>query len=96
MLELLLSLPACLQIQLTFAASVMMLEGYLGLSDVPSLAKILGRIAPRSLLLVGGGTAQISQLAAACSSQLSKQQTKIVTPGGHCAWALLQCAPLET
>lgn len=67
-------------IQLTFAASVMMLEGYLGLSDVPSLAKILGRIAPRSLLLVGGGTAQLSQLAAACSSQLSKQQTKIVTP----------------
>lgn len=62
-----------------------MLEGYLGLSDVPSLAKILGRIAPRSLLLVGGGTAQLSQLAAACSSQLSKQQTKIVTPGGHCA-----------
>lgn len=69
-----------LQVQLPFAASVSLLEGFAGLSDPASLATILGGIAPRTLLLLGGSAAASAQLAAACAGKLGKEATQILQP----------------
>lgn len=69
-----------LQVQLPFAASVSLLEGFAGLSDPASLATILGGIAPRTLLLLGGSAAATAQLAAACAGKLGKEATQILQP----------------
>lgn len=69
------------QVQLPFAATVSLMDGFSGLSDPASLATIVGGITPRSLLLLGGSAADTAQLAAACASKLSKEQTQILQPG---------------
>jgi hypothetical protein len=63
-------------------ATVSAMEGFAGLSDPASLATIIGGIAPRSLLLLGGSRADAAHLAAACASKLGKEQTQIMQPGG--------------
>ena len=89
-----------LQVQLQFAASVLFMDGFAGLSDAASLATILAGIAPRSLLLLGANAEDTTHLAQMCASKFSKQQTKVIQPGkavaaaGHAVKTFFLLLPL--
>lgn len=68
------------QVSLSFAATAQLLEGYSGASDARSLRTIVANLAPRALVLIGGGMIETMEMANACKRELPPQQTRVYTP----------------
>lgn len=69
------------QVTFKLQAAVSFIDGFSGCSDGRSLRNILGTLAPRAVVLVGGNKHDTAAMSTACSKELPAQQTKVFTPG---------------